>query len=344
MLKDEVIDFTHFPDLIGAVMKLNELEEESGEHLDEDGLLELPLLPLRGMVLYPQMVTPLFVGRDKSMAAVQAAAAHNEPLVVVTQRDAAEDDPDSESIYIVGTEVNVGKLVRLPDASNSVLCQGKRRVEVVEFVQYEPYIRVKVRPIPANEIWDDATEALMRAVLDMFEKVVGLNRRLPEDAFTYALNADQPGQLADFIAGTIEVPVDLKQNLLATTDPNERLREVSLILAREVDVLETENRIHTRIQSEIDKTQREHFLREQLRAIQGELGEADIFTQELNELRSTIESLELPDAVRAKTEKELARMTTMPPMSPEMGVVRTYLDWVADLPWKKQSMGKATGT
>lgn len=337
MLEQDTMNFSHFPDLIGAVMKLTEEDEHAEDVFDDEGLIEMPLLPLRGMVLFPQMVTPLFVGRDKSLAALQAATTNNESLIAITQKDPSVDVPNSEDLFTIGTEINIGKLVRLPDSSNSVLCQGKRRVEIVQFVQFEPYIRVKVRPITPAEEWEDSTEALMRAVLDMFEKVVELNRRIPDDAFTYALNADQPGMLADFIAGAIDIPLQLKQSVLETTDSNERLQSISVILAREVDVLETENRIHSRVQSEIDKTQREHFLREQLRAIQGELGEADIFTQEINELQETLSTIELPKEVRAKTDKELARLRTIPSMSPEMGVVRTYLDWIVDLPWLTRS-------
>ena len=337
MLEDDLLNISTFPDLLEAVLKLTEQSIDAENTIDDEGLLEFPLLPLRGMVLFPQMVTPLFVGRDKSLAAIQAAAANNKSLIVVTQKDPDIKDPTSDGLFTVGTEINIGKLVRLPDSSNSILCQGKRRVEIVEYVQFEPYIRVKVRPIELEERWDDTTEALMRAVLDMFEKVVEMSRRIPEDAFTYALNADQPGSLADFIAGAIEIPLPLKQSVLEEADPLARLQSVSVILAREVDVLETESRIHSRVQSEIDKTQREHFLREQIRAIQGELGEGDIFTQEINELHETLKGIELPKEVRAKTEKELARLRTIPPMSPEMGVVRTYLDWIADLPWIKRS-------
>ena len=337
MLEDEFMDFTHFPDLIGSSMQFGNSAETEDSALDENGLIELPLLPLRGLILFPQMVTPLFVGREKSLAAVRAASANEENLIVVSQRDHDVEEPNEDGLYPIGTEVNIGKLIKLPDSSNSVLCQGKRRVQIVEFVQMEPYVRVKVRPIIANETFEETTEPLMRAVLDMFEKVVELSRRIPDEAYTYAMNIDNPGQLADFVGGALEIPVNVKQTLLESLNPHERLQSVSTMLGREVDVLETENRIHARVQKEIDSSQREHFLREQMRAIQGELGEDDIFTQELNELRTTLEALKLPEEVRTKTEKELARLAGMPPMSPEMGIIRNYLDWIADLPWTAQS-------
>lgn len=303
------------------------------EILDEDGCYERPFMPLRGIVLYPHIVTPLFVGRDRSLAALQAATANGETLIVGAQKNSEEPSPDANGIYAIGTEVQIGRIIRLPDNSSSVLSQGARRVEIVEFVQWNPYIRVRVRPLVESDGWNQNTEALMRAVLDLYEDVVELNRKMPDDAFTYALNADEPGWLADFIASTLDTPVSVKQHLLGILDPYERLREVSVLLGREVDLLETETRIHSEIQEGIDKAQREHFLREQMRAIQGELGESDIFTQELVELRERAAEIELPPAVAARVEKEIARLSKMPPMSPEMGVIRTYVDWILDLPW-----------
>ncbi|MGB1251512.1 MAG: endopeptidase La [Candidatus Promineifilaceae bacterium] len=333
MQDDELIEFAQFPDLLGAVMRMGEELTEQDNQLDADGTFERPLLPLRGMVLFPQMVTPLFVGRDRSLAALQAANANGETIIVAAQKDSELTSPDADDLYTVGTEMSIGKTIKLPDNSNSVLCQGRQRVEIVEFTQLEPYIRVKVRPIFKADTWDQNTEALMRAVLDLFEKVVELNRRIPEDAFTFAINAEQPSWLADFIASTLDISLPLKQNLLETLEPIERLEAISVILGREVDVLETENKIHSRVQQEIDKSQREHFLREQLRAIQGELGEDDIFTKETTELRTALAAKVLPDAVRAKADKEMARLGAMPPMSPEMGIIRTYLDWLVALPW-----------
>ena len=333
MHDDELIEFAQFPDLLGAVMRMGEEMFEHENQLDADGTFERPLLPLRGMVLYPQMVTPLFVGRDRSLAALQAASANGETIIVATQKDSEISSPEADDIYTIGTEMSIGKTIKLPDNSNSVLCQGRQRVEIVEFTQTEPYLRVRVRPIFKPDTWNQETEALMRAVLDLFEKVVELNRRIPEDAYTFAINAERPSWLADFIASTLDIPLTLKQSLLETFEPLERLEAISVILGREVDVLETENKIHSRVQQEIDKSQREHFLREQLRAIQGELGEHDIFTQETDELREALATKQLPDAARAKADKEMARLSAMPPMSPEMGIIRTYLDWLVALPW-----------
>ncbi len=336
MFEEEDLDFPPFPDLLGAVMQLSE-EVIDDVVLDDDGTFERPLLPLRGMVLFPQMVTPLFVGRESSLAAIQAAAQHGESLIAAAQRDGESLHPGASDIYLIGTHARVGKTLRLPDNSLSVLCQGQGRVEIVAFTQWEPYIRVRVRPIYQPNDWNEQTEALMRATLDMFEKVVEMSRRIPDDAFAFALNAENAGFLADFITTTLDLPLKAKQSLLETLDPVERLRTISVLLGREVDLLETETMIHHKVQQEIDKSQREHFLREQMRVIQGELGEGDIFTQELAELKETIANIELPEPVQAKADKELARLASMPPMSPEMGVIRNYLDWLVDIPWDKMS-------
>ncbi len=177
----------------------------------------------------------------------------------------------------------------------------------------------------------------MRAVITLFEKVVSLNRNLPEDAYTFAINIEEPGWLADFVSSTLTTDLGVKQNILETIDPAVRLQKVSISLAKELDVLELEDQIHMQVQQEMDKNQREHFLREQMRVIQGELGEADVFTQEINELRESVAAKELPPDVRAKAEKELSRLNAMPPMSPEVGIILTYLDWVLNLPWMNES-------
>ncbi|MBE2222613.1 MAG: endopeptidase La [Anaerolineae bacterium] len=304
---------------------------------NEDGYIEFPFLPLRELVLYPQMVTPLFVGRERSLEAIRAAVNNNENIIVAAQKDGELMEPGVNDIFNIGTEVAIGKALRMPDDSTSVLAQGKRRVEIVEFTQWTPYIRVRARRIPEPIEWERNTEALMRAVITLFEKVVSLNRNLPEDAYTFAINIEEPGWLADFIASTLTTELEVKQDILETVDPAVRLQKVSISLAKELDVLELEDQIHMQVQQEMDKNQREHFLREQMRVIQGELGEADVFTQEINELRESVAKKEMPPEVRAKAEKELARLSAMPPMSPEVGIILTYLDWVLNLPWMDQS-------
>jgi ATP-dependent Lon protease len=225
----------------------------------------------------------------------------------------------------------------MPDGTFSALVQGRRRIEIMEFVQWDPYIRVSARIVDEPEDWQPTTEALMRAVMALFEKVVELNRKMPEEIYTFALNIDEPGWLADFITSTMDLTVSTKQDVLETLEPTERLQKVSIVLAQELDVLEMEDQIHSQVQQEVDKMQREHFLREQMRVIQHELGEVDAFTQELTELREAFDNKLLPDEVRAKVDKELNRLAGMPPMAPEISVIRTYLDWILELPWVEMS-------
>jgi ATP-dependent Lon protease len=303
------------------------LRQSSGE------VIEAPLLPLRDMVMFPRMVTPLFVGRDRSMEAIEVANEQGEPIITVAQRDGEVAVPGPEDLFTYGTEVDIGRMLRMPDGSISLLSQGIQRVQIVEYVHLEPYIRVRALPIFEPTEKTPLTEALMRAVLALFEKVVQLNRNLPEDVYVFAMNVDEPGWLADLMAQALDLEVGARQEVLETIDIAARLQRVSVLLAKELDVLELEDHIHSQVQQELDKAQREYFLREQMKVIQTELGETDVYTQEVNELREKIVSMDLPDEVRARAAKEIERLSAMPPMSPETGMIRTYLDWLIDLPW-----------
>ena len=305
------------------------LHEPPGE------VIEAPLLPLRDMVMFPHMVTPLFVGRDRSVEAIEAANEQGGPLITVAQRDADIIEPGPEDLFTFGTEVDIGRMLRMPDGTVSMLSQGLQRVQIVEYVHLEPYIRVRALPVYEAMEKTPLTEALMRAVLALFEKVVQLNRNLPEDAYVFAMNIDEPGWLADLMAQALDLEVADRQEVLETLDIAARLQRVSVLLAKELDVLELEDRIHSKVQQELDKAQREYFLREQMKVIQSELGETDVYTQEVNELRERIAGMELPDEVRARGNKELDRLASMPPMSPETGMIRTYLDWLIELPWSE---------
>jgi ATP-dependent Lon protease len=304
---------------------------------DENGLIEAVLIPLRDMVIYPNMVAPLFVGRDRSMAAIAAAQANEQTVIGVGQVDPSVPDPKPDDLFVFGTEMALGRLMRMPDGTTSVLAQGRRRVEIVEFTKTENYYRVKARPVFENNKKTRETEALMRAVLALFEKCAQLNRNLPEEAYIYAMNVDEPGWLADLIASSLDLNVEERQSILELIDPMERLHRISVLLGRELDVLELEEQINSQVQQEVDRNQREVYLREQMRVIQSELGEADIFQQELNELRERIDQASMPEEVHDKAVKELNRLILMPPMAPEVGIIRTYLDWLLDLPWAQAS-------
>lgn len=318
----------------------DELYEIPDAQPNDDGLIELPLLPLRDLVMFPHMVTPLFVGRDRSMAAIREANARNLTLIATAQINPEIEDPSATDLFMVGTEIAVGRMLRMPDGSTSVLSQGRRRVQVVEFVRTEPFFVVRARPIDEPPEKPRETEALMRAVLGLFERVVQLNTAIPEEAYTFALNIEEPGWLADLIASSIELPHNERQGLLEIFEPSVRLQRLSILLGKELDVLELEDQIHSQVQNEVDKTQREMYLREQMKAIQTELGEGDTWLAEVNQVREKVTAAQMPDEVRQKALKEVERLTQMPPMAPEVGIIRTYLDWLIELPWVTATVDK----
>jgi ATP-dependent Lon protease len=330
-------DFSQFPDFPELFPELGDELFDRPMTREKNGVIECPFLPLRDVVLFPQMVMPLFIGRERSLAAINAANKNHENLIVSAQRDNEAPDPEEDGLFAIGTEATIGRILRMPDETTSVLAQGRRRVEIIEFTQWSPYIRARARVIEEPSDWKPNTEALMRAVLALFEKMISLNHNLPEEAYTYAMNLGEPGWLADFVASTLPVSVEARQEVLEVLGPHERLQMISIMLAKELDVLELEDEIQSQVQQEVDRSHREHFLREQMRVIQGELGELDVFGQELGELREAVQRKNLPEGVRAKTEKELARLNAMPPMSPEIGIIRTYIDWILDLPWVEES-------
>jgi ATP-dependent Lon protease len=304
---------------------------------DDNGLIEAPLLPLRDMVMFPHMVTPLFVGREKSLAAIHAAQAGRRTLLAVTQINPEVEDPGPDDWYPVGVEAAVGRMLRMPDSSTSVLAQGRRRVQVLAVTQSEPYYVARARVIEEPVSKPRETEALMRAVLALFEKCIQLNRSLPEEAYVFAMNIEEPGWLADLIASTINLEVAERQAVLEMFDPTARLQRMSVLLGRELDVLELEDHIHSQVQSEVDRNQREMYLREQMKAIQSELGESDMWSGELAELREKIGAAGMPPEVQQKAHKEVERLAQMPPMAPEVGILRTYIDWLLELPWTAET-------
>jgi ATP-dependent Lon protease len=300
---------------------------------DAEGLIECPVLPLRDMVVFPRMVSPVFISQDTGLLAAEEAQLNDQTVIALTQRDPDQDDPGPDDFYTVGVEMAVGRLLSMPDDSSSALVQGRRRVEVIEFTQQQPYLVARARPVNETTEVDRQTDATMRTALDMFHKCVELDRSLPEEAYLYALNIDDPGWLSDMIVTAIAPPLPARLELLGTLDPVERLRRVINLLAKEADVLELEDEIHSRAQSEVDRTQREFYLREQMKVIQTELGEGDPWAREIYELQTRVESAGLPEEVQVRALKEVERLGQMPPMSPEVGIIRTYIEWILELPW-----------
>ncbi|MGQ9554410.1 MAG: endopeptidase La [Anaerolineae bacterium] len=298
---------------------------------------ELPLLPLRDTVVYPHMVAPLVIGRDRSVRALETALQEESDLVVVTQRNPETMDPERADLYDIGTLITVARTLRMPDGTTSVLAQGQARVRLLDLLNDRPYAKVRVIRLAEPKVAGLSVEALMRAVLTLFERCVQLSDNIPEDAYVAAMNIDEPSWLADMIASVLSISLAERQDLLETLDVITRLQKLSVLLAKELDVLELEDRIQSRVQEEVDKSQREYFLREQIRAIQHELGEGDLYEQELGDLGERVRQSGMPDEVRQRAERELARLKVMPPGSPENGIIRTYVEWLLDLPWTKQT-------
>lgn len=298
-------------------------------------VLELPLLPIRNTVLMPNVVTPLFVGRDQSMKAIDDAMSKGRTLVVVTQLNEEIEDPGPDDMYAVGVEGSIDRLLKMPDGTTSILIRGQRRLRLLEYTQQTPFMRVRVETVHEEAERTLALEAMLRAVLALFEKCVKLSRMLPEEAYITAMNIDEPGWLADFILSSLEPSIAVRQDILEAFNVEERLQKISILLSKELNILELENRIHNQVQQEVDKTQREYFLREQLKAIQRELSETDPTIQEHEELREKILTCGMPEEVKMRANKELERLNALPSMAPDGGVIRTYLDWLVSLPWDK---------
>ena len=317
--------------------RTEELYRIPNREADADGMIEAAVLPLRDLVVFPRMVSPIFVGREASLLAVQEAQRKEQTVIGLTQKDAELDNPGVNDFLPIGVEMAVGRLLAMPDGSHSALVQGRRRVEIMEFIRTTPYLMVRARVIPEPQTADRQTQALMRSALDLFNRTVELDRSIPEEAHLFAMNISEPGWLADMIATSLALNYEAKQSLLMLLEVRGRLQALNKILAQEVDVLELEDEIHSRVQNEVDKSQREFYLREQMRQIQNELGEGDIFTRDVSDLKKKVDAANLPDEAKMVALKELERLNQMPPMAPEVGIIRTYIDWIVDLPWVNTS-------
>ena len=311
------------------------------QKLDESDLIqEFAVIPSRDIIIFPRTVAPIFIGREFSRRALEAAQDEDTPLLVAAQLDPTDETPGVDDLYDIGGEIAIERVLRMPDGTQSIFAHGEYRVEILEVIHERPYMRVLGRRIPEQQVpFDDDLEALRRAVLVMFEKVIFFSQNIPEEVLVAVMNIDDPGWLSDMIVSSLPIPLDNRQLILELFDPVERLRKTSIFLAEELDVLELENQIHEQVQRQMEDSQREYFLREQMRAIQAELGEGDEFSREINELRERIEAASMPETVKAKANKELARLSAMPPMAPETNIVRTYLDWLLDLPWGQPENG-----
>src|SRR6266702_3286186 len=310
----------------------------SNHDVADTDILNLPLLPIRNTVLLPNLVTPLIVGRDQSIKAIEEALNKDRILFVVTQLNDELEDPGQDDVFTVGVEGIVDRVLKMPDGTTSVLLHGQRRLRRLEYTQQTPFMRVRAEIVDEETERTLAVEALVRAAMALFEKCVKLSNTLPEEAIITAMNIDQPGWLADFIVSAIEPPVAVRQSILEAFSIEERLQKTCILLTKELNILELENQIHNQVQLEVDKNQREYFLREQLKAIQRELGETDPSFRENADLGEKILSSGMPEEVKVKANKELDRLNSTPSMTPEGGVIRSYLDWLISLPWNNTSI------
>jgi ATP-dependent Lon protease len=295
---------------------------------------ELPLVALRETVIFPEMIVPLQVGRDKSVAALNAAVAADGPIALVTQRQAEREEiSDPSELYDVGTVAKIAQVVQLQDGTVRAIVQGQDRLRVLGFAQTDPYIIIRAEEL--HDVTPEGIEvqALMRTVQAQIEQYVANGAPVPPEAAVAARNITEPGLLADMVAYSPDLTTEQRMELLETTDVVERLKIVSTFLGRQIEILELKGKIQSEVKSEMDKTQREYILREQLKAIQRELGEDDPQQAEINELRDKVEQAGMPEEVKTRALKEIDRMSRIPSASPEVGVIRTYVDWLIALPW-----------
>ncbi|GMG81849.1 endopeptidase La [Paralimibaculum aggregatum] len=300
-----------------------------------------PVLPLRDIVVFPFMIVPLFVGRAKSVKALEAVMKDDRQILLASQKDASDDDPEADDIYTVGTLANVLQLLKLPDGTVKVLVEGKARAEITGYIDNEDYFEAEAREIPEQPADEATVTALARSLRDQFERYVKLNKNVPEEALAnIAEITDNPAKLADTISGHLGVKLADRQKLLEEPDVAARLEAVLAMIQGEISVLQVEKKIKTRVKNQMEKTQREYYLNEQMKAIQRELGEGDDGRDELNEYEERIENTKLSKEAEEKVRAELKKLRQMSPMSAEATVVRNYLDWILSIPWGVKSRVK----
>jgi ATP-dependent Lon protease len=294
---------------------------------------KLPLLPLRDLIIFPHMMMPLFVGREKSINALEEAMTKQTDIVLAAQKDPKSNAPQPEDIYKIGTLGTIIQLLRLPDGTVKVLVEGKKRIRIKDYVQTEGYFQVTCEEV--NETVANPTEAkaLLRSVKTTFETYVKLNKRIPPEILMRVSTIDDIGELGDIIVAQLNLKLEDKQRILELFDPGKRLEELLNLMTGEIEILEVEKKIRGRVKKQMERSQKEYYLNEQMQAIQKELGEKDDYAAELEELGERLEDKKMPDEAKKKVRKEIKKLKMMSPMSAEAAVVRNYIDWMLDLPW-----------
>jgi ATP-dependent Lon protease len=302
----------------------------------------IPLLPVRDVVVYPFMILPLFVGREKSVRAVDESLSRDRLILLVAQRDAEKEDPGVDEIHSVGTVAMIMRMLKMPDGRVKVLVQGLTRARVLGIERRDPYFEARIVEIHEAEGVTSAieVEALIRSVKELVSKSVTLGKQIAPDVVVIVSNLDHPGRLADLVASHLDLKIEQAQEVLDLFDPIQRLKKIGELLSKEIELLEVQQRIQSQAREEMDKTHREYYLREQMKAIQKELGETDDRGQELQELEQKIKKAKMPAEVESEAKAQLGRLSRMHPDAAEASVIRTYLDWLIELPWSRQTKDK----
>ncbi|GAB6991429.1 endopeptidase La [Paenibacillus pini] len=296
-----------------------------------------PLLPLRGLLVYPSMVLHLDVGREKSVKALEKAMVEDNLILLCSQSEVNIEEPTQEDIFRIGTVANVRQMLKLPNGTIRVLVEGMERAEIIQYTDNEEYYEVVARELPEKESDDPEVDALMRTVLSQFEHYINLSKKVTPETLAAVSDIEEPGRLADVITSHLSLKIKDKQEILETIDVGKRLEKLLDILNNEREVLELERKINQRVKKQMEKTQKEYYLREQMKAIQKELGEKEGRAGEVEELRESMSKQEFPEKVQEKIEKEIDRLEKMPASSAEGGVIRNYLDWLLALPWSNRT-------
>ena len=296
-----------------------------------------PLLPLRDVVVYPQIVQPLFVGRAKSIKALEEAMSSDKQVLLVAQKNASDDDPEAQQLFDIGTIATILQLIRLPDGTVKVLVEGLERAQITEINEKSDYLVAEARLLVADGMSEQEASAIVRSLLSQFDQYVQLSKKIPPEVMTSISSIDDPGRLVDTISSHMALQLTEKQNLLELSSLKERLEHLMALIESEIDLFQVEKRIRGRVKKQMEKSQREYYLNEQMKAIQKEMGDLEDVPNETEELKQKIEDAGMPKDARDKALGELHKLKMMSPMSSEASVVRTYLDWMVNVPWKKRS-------
>lgn len=307
---------------------------------DKRDTLELPLLPLRDVVVYPHMVIPLFVGRDKSIRALELAMADNKEIVLAAQKNPDVDEPSTEDLYDIGTVANILQLLKLPDGTVKVLVEGDYRAQIDSIAAEDEYFKAEVTAIAEQKIPEQESEVMLRSAVSQFEKYINLSKKIPAEVLTSLSGIDEPGRLADTVAAHMSMELEQKQAVLEMSDERERLEHLMALMESEIDLFQVEKRIRGRVKKQMEKSQREYYLNEQMKAIQRELGESEEGANELEELEKRVAEAGMSKEALEKAKAELSKLKMMSPMSAEASVVRGYIDWLVNIPWQKRSRVK----